>query len=108
MTTSLTAAGSVPVVSGQISDPDGATAYQVLAVRVEPEDHEKLERAGFHSPDTLFTLFSPGGTPLADYDEYRIARECPGADNGWIVDQLQALADALRAEVNDGGSRTHA
>jgi hypothetical protein len=97
----MTAAGSFPVVSSQISDPDGATAYQVLAVRIDPEGHKDLERAGFHSPETLFMLFSPGGRPLADYDPYQIKRECPGADNGWVVDQLEELNDVLRAEVDD-------
>jgi len=90
-----------PVVSGQISDPDGATAYQALATRVRPEEHPRLERAGFHSPQTLFTLFSPGGTPLADYDPYRIAREISGRDTDWVVDQLQALDDALESEMAD-------
>jgi len=85
-----------PVVSGKVSDPDGATAYDALAVRVQPEDHPRLERAGFHNPQTLFVLFSPGGRPLADYDPYQLKRDCPGADNAWIVSQLQALATEAR------------
>lgn len=87
------------VVSAQISDPDGATAYQALAVHVEPENHPRLQRAGFHSPQTLFTLFSPSGRPLADYDPYQLASDCPGGSNGWVVDQLQALNHTLKQQL---------
>jgi len=107
-------ADEFPVVSSEISDPDGATAYQVLATRVRPADHPRLERAGFHSPQTLYVLFSPGGRPLADYDPYKLANDAPGADSGWIVDQLRELNDSLRGDEvdrgrgveTDGGTRT--
>ncbi|MFB6179552.1 MAG: hypothetical protein ABEI77_07515 [Halorientalis sp.] len=91
------------VASSKISDPDGATAYEVLAMRVLPGNHPELENTGFHSPQTLFCLFSPKGRPLADYDPHRIARECHGADNGWIVDQLRDLDDELQSEGVDRG-----
>lgn len=84
----------MPVASGQVSDPNGATAYQALAVRVQPEDHPRLQSTGFHSPQTLYVLFSPGGTPLADYDEYRIARELNGPGD-WVIDQLHDLGQEV-------------
>ncbi|MFD1588730.1 hypothetical protein ACFR9U_17260 [Halorientalis brevis] len=90
-------ADEFPVASGKVSDPDGATAYDALAVRVQPEDHPRLKMAGFKSPQTLYVLFSPGGRPLADYDPFRLKRECPGPAD-WLVDQLQALSDEAFSE----------
>lgn len=66
-----------------------ATAYTVGVERLVPDDDPELEPAGYHSPQLLYAVMTPGAV-VADYDVHRLARELPG-DAGWAVDQLRAL-----------------
>jgi|GEM_PF-2888968 hypothetical protein len=66
-----------------------ATAYTVGVERLVPDDDPELEPAGYHSPQLLYAVMTPGAV-VTDYDVHRLARELPG-DAGWVVDQLRAL-----------------
>jgi len=66
-----------------------ATAYTVGVERLVPDDDPELEPAGYHSPQLLYAVMTPGAV-VTDYDVHRLARALPG-DAGWVVDQLRAL-----------------
>jgi len=66
-----------------------ATAYTVGVERLDPEDDPELEPAGYHSPQLLYAVMTPGAV-VTDYDVHRLARNLPG-DAGWVVDELRDL-----------------
>ena len=72
----------------RISD-DEATAYTVGVERLDPDADSELEPAGYHSPQLLYAVMTPGAV-VADYDRHRLARNLPG-DAGWVVDALRDL-----------------
>lgn len=65
------------------------TAYTVGVERLEPDAHPELEPAGYHTPQLLYAVMTPGAV-VADYDVHRLARALPG-DAGWVVDELRDL-----------------
>ncbi|EMA57240.1 hypothetical protein [Halorubrum lipolyticum] len=65
------------------------TAYTVGVERLEPDADSELEPAGYHSPQLLYAVMTPGAV-VADYDVHRLARNLPG-DAGWVVDELRDL-----------------
>lgn len=86
--------GAFDVVTGRISDPASPTAYTALVMRVEPDAHPCLERAGFHSPQNFYVILG-SGDPIGDYDRHRIARELPGSA-GWVTDALRELGQEVK------------
>lgn len=89
------------VVIGEISG--RATQYTAMLVRLDPDERPGLKSAGFHSPATLYVLFT-GGNTFADYNRHRLERKLPG-NAEWIHDELQDLQVQLgngRIET-DGG-----
>ena len=83
-------------VSGQ------ASAYTVLAKRLDPDEHPDLEAAGYHSPATMYVVMT-GGQVWAHYDTHKLIREMPG-QNDWLIDQLDDLALDLREQEDNGDS----
>ena len=65
------------------------TAYTVGVERLEPDANPELEPAGYHTPQLLYAVMTPGAV-VADYDAHRLARALPG-DAGWIVGELRDL-----------------
>ncbi|EMA68821.1 hypothetical protein C461_04302 [Halorubrum aidingense JCM 13560] len=81
-----------------------ATAYTVGVERLDPDDDPELEPAGYHSPQLLYAVMTPGAV-VTDYDVHRLARNLPG-DADWVVDELRDLdydelgdADAPEADA---------
>ena len=66
-----------------------ATAYTVGVERLDPDDDPELEPAGYHSPQLLYAVMTPGSV-VADYDVHRLARNLPG-EADWVVDELRDL-----------------
>jgi len=68
---------------------DEATAYTVGVERLDPDDDPELEPAGYHSPQLLYAVMTPGAV-VTDYDVHRLADALPG-DADWVVDELRDL-----------------
>jgi hypothetical protein len=78
-----------------------ATGYTVIATLVEAQtddESEALTIAGFGETTILYAVLAPS-THLLDYDKYRLVRALPG-DADWILDELHAVEDDLRAEAS--------
>lgn len=78
-----------------------STGYTVIATLVEAQtdaEQEALTTAGFGETTILYAVLGPS-THLLDYDKYRLVRSLPG-DADWLLDELHAVEDDLRAEAS--------
>jgi hypothetical protein len=72
------------------------TGYTVMAKRIDPDEHPAMEHVGYSSPTTIFTVWTDGGVAVTSHDAYQVVRDLDG-DDDWLLDDLQAMDDALRA-----------
>ena len=79
-----------------------ATAYTVGVERLDPDDDPELEPAGYHSPQLLYAVMTPGAV-VTDYDIHRLARNLPG-NADWVVDELRELDYEELAEATAAGA----
>jgi hypothetical protein len=66
-----------------------ATAYTVGVERLDPDADPELEPAGYHSPQLLYAVMTPGAV-VTDYDIHRLAGNLPG-DASWVTAELRDL-----------------
>lgn len=65
------------------------TAYTVGVERLDPDDDPELEPAGYHTPQLLYAVMTPGAV-VTDYDVHRLTRSLPG-DASWVTAELRDL-----------------
>jgi hypothetical protein len=70
------------------------SGYTVRVELLDPEVDPDVEREGYRSETPLYVILNDGEV-YADHDPHRLVRSLPGS-NGWLLDHLDRLADAVR------------
>jgi hypothetical protein len=69
------------------------SGYTVMVQRINSEDHPGVEKQGYHSEFTLYTVFA-GAEAHSSHDRYDLVRGMTGK-NDWLLDEIERLEGQL-------------
>lgn len=70
-----------------------ASGYTVMVQRIDPEEHPGVEKQGYHSEFTLYSVFA-GAEVYSSHDRHKIIRRMTG-QNDWLLDEIERLEEQL-------------